>query len=198
MNMNDLKSLKKELRASFFVDGLYDITFALLLLFFGIVRLTLIISDLIWGLLILLISPIVLISTFFITKRYFVPQRSGIIKFKKMTKNERIPLVIMVCAMSAYVVLKIVLDFNGVAAAICYGFLFGISFASAAHNSGVKRFYIVAILLGISFCLYELSDAVIINIFVGPIAFMIFGTIYALYGIVVFSKFLRENPIQKP
>jgi len=187
--MKDLKSLENKLFLSYFEDGIVDLLIGVMFIFDGLLMLTE--NTKFVGLAIiftLLISPF---------KKKFIIPRIGFVKFR-VTREHKIKKSMFVLLIAGILAFNIVLYFLTAKgnsnflqdyAFIFLGMFMAMPPLFGAFFTGVKRFYLYAVLIFLVFFHENFTHST------APIDFMIFGAVLSGFGLFYLVKFLQKYPL---
>ena len=199
----DLKKLERKAFSSIFEDGFFDLYIGILFLGMGLLTsipetIPRIIS---YGLFALIIGAGLIV--FLGGKKIITVPRIGIIKIGQKRKAEKkkfvLILIVLIIMTGVFYVLTIyeLIPFEAYVSALVFGIFFAIPISLLANLLRMDRFYIHAILGGLSFFVSELSYSLLNNPFYSFLAFLITGGIICATGIVFLYKFMQKYPVQK-
>ncbi len=198
----DLKKLERKAFTSIFQDGFFDIYFGILFIGIGLlISLTETLPRiLVYG---LFGTIIVLDLVLFLGgKRLLTVPRIGIIKIGQKRKAKKMKFVLILTVVMLitgifYILTTLdLIPFEEYVSAFVFGVFFAVPISLLAHFLGMDRFYIHAILGGLSFFISELSLSLTSNVFYSFLAFLITGIIISATGIVFLYKFVQKYPVQ--
>ncbi|MFX1364963.1 MAG: hypothetical protein ACFFCE_15955 [Promethearchaeota archaeon] len=203
----DLKEIEKKTWRSTLEDGILDIYFGILILGLGM-GMTL--SPVVPNPLDKFI-PIIFIGiglAFFLTAKKMITQpRLGIVKFGIKRKGRKLKtlvvlsinlLILLILFLIRFTNPELSLEFPGYLDGLILGLLFITApVCFAAYFIQHPRFYIIGLLVGLSFFLSDLLSIFIPEPFDVLVVFSIISGITIIMGIVSLIKFLRKYPLSK-
>ncbi|MFC1949168.1 hypothetical protein ACFLW0_03240 [Chloroflexota bacterium] len=196
-NVN-LKNIEKEVFASYFKDGLWDIYGGLMLLGLGVAMVTG------WDYLMLAFAVLAVVLLFF-RRRIIVP-RLGRVKFssERQTKTKKATLITVITltfTMLLGVVFFVLFSTNNVPGWLdiwmgnyffaTFGGIQALLVAVAAYVVGVRRYYIYAALVFVSYVI----GGILRSNDMESIPILIAGSIILISGAVILTRFLRKYPL---
>ena len=198
----DLKKLERKAFTSIFEDGFFDMYLGILFVGMGLLTsLPETIPRLMnYGLFALIIGIGILV--FLGGKRLITVPRIGIVKLGRKRKAEKkkfvLVLIILMISTGIYYTLKVndLIPFEDLVTAFYYGIFFAIPISLLANFLRIDRFYLHAILGGLSFFISELSYSLLGNFFYSFLAYLISGSVICATGIVFLYKFVQKYPVQ--
>jgi len=198
----DLKKLERKAFTSIFEDGFFDIYLGIL--FLGVGLLTSIPETvpriLSYGIFALIIGAGIIL--FFGGKKIITVPRTGIIKISRKRKAEKkkfvLILILLIVITGIFYVLSAYnfIQVEAYMSALFFGVFFAIPISLLANFLRIDRFYMHAILGGLSFFISELSYSLTSNPLYSFLAFLITGGLICTMGVVFLYKFVQKYPVQ--
>ena len=198
----DLKKLERKAFTSIFQDGFFDIYLGIL--FLGVGLLTSLAETvpkiLYYGLFALIIG--IGLIVFLGGKKLITVSRIGIIKPGQKRKAEKkklvLILIILIIITGIFYILTTfeLIPFEAYVSAFFFGVFFAIPISLLANFLRIDRFYMHAVLGGLSFFISELSYSLFNNSFFSFLTFLIAGSVICAIGIAFLIKFVRKYPVQ--
>lgn len=191
MNQNiNLKEIERKAWTSYFQDGLFDIFLSIFMLTMAIRALT----DNVWFIFMVLVAVLVVP----LGKRFITIPRIGLVKFGPARKARlwKLRAVGGIAFLAMLVVLLLILSGSNLPSkeirAAIQGIGLTLLFCLMAYFWDFRRLYVYGMFYAIGMVLWEmLGDPV------GPIAFLVSGSVTLLIGIALFVSFLRKYPKPK-
>ena len=198
----DLKKLERKAFTSIFEDGFFDIYLGIL--FLGVGLLTSLPETIprifSYGIFALIIGAGIIV--FFGGKKIITVPRTGIIKIGRKRKAEKkkfvLILILLIVITGIFYVLTAFnfIEVEAYMSALFFGVFFAIPISLLANFLRIDRFYIHAILGGLSFFISELSYSLTSSSLYSFLAFLITGSLICATGVVFLYKFVQKYPIQ--
>ena len=198
----DLKKLERKAFTSIFEDGFFDIYLGIL--FLGVGLLTSLPETipriLSCGIFALIIGAGIIV--FLGGKKIVTVPRTGIIKIGRKRKAEKkkfvLILILLIVITGIFYVLTAnnFIEVEAYMSALFFGVFFAIPISLLANFLRIDRFYIHAILGGLSFFISELSYSLTSSSLYSFLAFLITGSLICATGVVFLYKFVQKYPIQ--
>lgn len=198
----DLKKLERKAFTSIFQDGFFDIYLGILFIGIGLlISLPETIPRILnYALFSLVIGFDLLV--FLGGKKIITVPRIGIIKFSRKRKGKKkkfvlILVVLMILTGIFYILTTLdLIPFEDFVSAFYFGIFFAIPISLLANFLRIDRFYMHAILGGMSFFISELSLSLSGEVVLSFLVFLIAGSVICATGIVFLYKFVRKYPVQ--
>ena len=198
----DLKKLERKAFTSIFQDGFFDIYLGILFIGIGLlISLPESIPRILnYALFALVIGFGLLI--FLGGKKIITIPRIGIMKVgrKRKAKKKKFVLIIvllMIITGIFYILTTFdLIPFEAYVSAFFFGVFFAIPISLLANFLRIDRFYMHAILGGLSFFISELSLSLSGEVFLSFLVFLIAGIVICITGTVFLYKFVRKYPVQ--
>ena len=148
------------------------------------------------------VTMVIALLVFFSGKKFITVPRMGIIKFKRKQKAEKkkfvLILIVLIIITGIFYILMVfdLIPFEAYVSAVVFGIFFAIPISLLANFLRIDRYYLYAILGGLSFFISELSFSLSNNPFAGFLAFIITGSLIIIIGLIFLYRFLRQYPVQ--
>lgn len=203
----DLKTVEKKTFKTSGEDGILDIYLAILFIGMGFFGVFWELIPLPWNI-VLLYSIILSIAFpfYYFAKKYIATPRTGIAKISVKTSptKKRLLLFLIINVIITFIMFIFTLirpfgiQTDPILTMLVIGLLFlTLPMSGLAYFLKTPRFYITAIVMGLSLLASEIIHPFIGSPFHFTIAFSISGSIILIMGVVVLIRFLRKYPLPK-